>query len=267
MTKEQLAKEFEHVSGQLKSYILRITASVPDAEDIVQDTYIKATEKFDKFKGESSLKTWLFAIASNLAKDNLRAKKRWVENSTDIAKEAAHSNPEFLKGAMHIHTSSPQGQFEIMEHIAFCFTCIAKSLPLEQQLSILLKEVYEFTVNEITQILDTNEAMVKYYLHSGRSKMITVFEGRCALINKQGVCHQCSELNGIFNPKQKFQEEVVKINMAREAEKGNKKHLFDLRMQILREIDPFESKAAELQLHHLEHNRQVMEKYSEKKAD
>jgi len=42
--------------------------------------------------------------------------------------------------------------------------------------------------------------MVKYYLHAGRSKMIGIFDGRCALINKEGVCHQCSELNGIFNP-------------------------------------------------------------------
>lgn len=267
MTTKQLTKEFEQSSGQLKSYILRITASVADTEDIVHDSFIKATEKLDTFKGQSSLKTWLFAIASNLAKDNLRARKRWVENVTDITKEAALSDPLFFQEAMNIRTTSLQGQFEIKEHIAFCFTCIAKSLPLEQQISVLLKEVYEFKVNEITQILDTTEAMVKYYLHTGRAKMINVFEGRCALINKQGVCHQCSELNGIFNPKQKFQEEVVKIDMAREAEKSDKEHLFDLRMKVLQGIDPFESNAAELQLHHLDHNRKVMEKYLEKNTD
>ena len=162
---------------------------------------------------------------------------------------------------MHIAATSPQGQFEVKEHIAFCFTCISKSLPLEQQLCVFLKEVYEFKVSEITAILDTTEAMVKYYLHTGRSKMISIFDGRCALINKEGVCHQCSELNGIFNPKQNTQHELTKIDLATEAEKGDKEHLFDLRMQILKEIDPFESKAATLQLHHLEHNRQVMEKY------
>jgi RNA polymerase sigma-70 factor (ECF subfamily) len=267
MTTEQLTNEFKQSSGQLKSYILRITASVADAEDIVQDTYIKATEKLDSFKGESSIKTWLFAIASNLAKDNLRARKRWVENVTDITKDAALSSPKFFQEALFIRATSPQGQFEIKEHIAFCFTCIAKSLPLEQQISILLKEVYEFKVGEIAQILDTTEAMIKYYLHTGRSKMINVFDGRCALINKQGVCHQCSELNGIFNPKQKFQEEAIRIDMAREAEKANKEHLFDLRMKIIRGIDPFNSNAAELQLHHLEHNRKVMEKYLEKESD
>ena len=68
-------------------------------------------------------------------------------------------------------------------------------------------------------------------------------------------------MNGIFNPKQKAQEELVKIEMVRAASNKDKEELFDLRMKILQELDPFESAAAELQLHHLEHNRQVMEKY------
>ena len=264
MTVEIFNKEFEGIIGQLKSYLLRITASVPDAEDMAQDTYIKALDKLDTFRGESSLKTWLFTIASNLAKDNVRAQKRWVENVTDITKEAALHNKQFFQEAMHIRMTSPNGQYEAREHIAFCFTCISKSLPLEQQLCVFLKEVHEFKVSEIATILDTTEAMVKYYLHTGRSKMISIFDGRCALINKQGVCHQCSELNGIFNPKQDAQEELMKTELVKQAEKGDKEHLFDLRMQILKEIDPFESTASELQLHHLEHNRQVMEKYLEK---
>lgn len=266
MTIEQLTQGFEQTRSPLKSYILRMTASVADTEDIVQDTYIRAVEKISTFKGESSLKTWFFAIASNLAKDNLRAKKRWVENVTDVCREAAMSNHAFFQEAMHISTTSPQGDFEIKEHIAFCFTCISKSLPLEQQICLLLKEVYDFKVSEIVQIIDATEAMVKYYLHTGRAKMMQIFEGRCALINKEGTCHQCSELNSIFNPKQKIQEELVKIEMAREANKADKEHLFDLRMKVLQGIDPFESNAAELQLHHLEHNRNVMESFLEKNA-
>ena len=267
MTIDTLNQEFENNLAQLKSYLLRITASVPDAEDIAQDTYIKALDKLSTFRGESSLKTWFFKIASNLAKDNLRAKKRWPENVTDIAREAAKSNHRFFEEAMHIRTTSPQGQFEAKEHIVFCFACISKSLPLEQQLGIFLKEVYEFKVSEIATILDTTEAMVKYYLHTGRSKMIGIFDGRCALINKKGVCHQCSELNAVFNPKQNTQEELMKMELVKAAEKGDKEHLFELRTKLLREIDPFNSPASELQLHHLEHNRLVMEKYKEKKAD
>ena len=261
MTTEQLSEEFEAFKGQLKSYILRITTSVPDTEDILQDTFIKAHERLESFKGDSSLKTWVFTIASNLAKDHLRSKKRWPENVTDICKEAALGNQEFFGEAMQIAQASPQGQFEMKEHIAFCFTCVSKSLPLEQQIAIMLKEVYDFKVKEIAIIMDQTDAMIKYYLHTGRSKMIQVFDNRCSLINKEGVCHQCTELNGIFNPHQRAQEEIVKIEMVKQAESADKEHLFDLRMKVLKEIDPFDSGAAELQLHHLEHNRKVMEKY------
>ena len=267
MTIEELTREFELARPQLKSYILRITASIEDTEDIAQDSFIKASQKIDTFHGDSSVKTWIFTIASNLAKDNLRAKKRWSENVNDICKSEALANPDYFPELLQIQQTSPYGQFEVKEHISFCLTCISKSLPLEQQICILLKEVYEFKVSEITQILDTSEAMVKYYLHTGRAKMINIFDGRCALINKKGVCHQCSELNGIFNPKQNFEIEKNKIEMAKVTDKGDKEHLLDLRLQIMREIDPFSSNGSELQLHHLEYNRKIMENYSEKKEE
>jgi RNA polymerase sigma-70 factor (ECF subfamily) len=263
MTTEQLTLEFEKCRGQLKSYIFRITACVEDAEDIVQDTFIRALEKLKTFRGDSSLKTWVFTIASNLAKDNLRAQKRWTENVNDIAREEALANPKYFPEMMHIQATSANGQFELKEHIAFCFTCVSKSLPLEQQLCIYLKEIYEFKISEITNILNSTEAMVKYYLHTGRTKMISIFDGRCALINKQGTCHQCSELNGIFNPKQNFEVEKNKIEMAKVAKDGDKEYLLDLRLQILKGIDPFNSSGSDFQIHHLEHNREIMEKIVE----
>ena len=261
---EEFASKFESFRAPLKSFILRITCSVHDAEDILQETYLKAYSKLDGFAGASTLKTWVFAIATNLARDLLRSKKRWPENVTDICKEAALQNEHFFSKALEISQTSPQGRFEIKEHIAFCFTCVSRSLPLEQQLTIFLKEVYQFSIREIAEILDQNEAMVKYYLHQGRAKMIEVFEHRCSLINKSGVCHQCSELNGIFNPKQKTQEELVKIKMVRDAKNKDKSRLFDLRMEILQGLDPFDSEASELQLHHLEHNREVMDELLKK---
>ncbi|MGC4038533.1 MAG: RNA polymerase sigma factor [Chitinophagaceae bacterium] len=264
MTSEQFTSEFESLRLPLKSYILRITASTEDTEDIVQDTFIKASTKLQTFRGDSSLKTWIFTIASNLAKDNLRARKRWAENVTDISKAAALNSRQFFQEALYIAAASPQGHFEIKEHISFCLTCIAKSLPLEQQICLLLKEIYEFKVSELMHILETTEAMVKYHLHAARSKMITIFEGRCALINKEGICHQCSELNGIFNPKQNFEEEKNKIEFARKANDPDRAHLLDLRLSILKDIDPFSSDGAVLQLHHLQFNAEVMEKYSEK---
>lgn len=262
---DELNQDFEACKPQLKSYLLRMTASTEDVEDIIQDTYIKANASIESFQGKSTLKTWIFAIASNLARDLLRSKKRWPENVTDICREAALSNRDFLGEMMNIRMTSPHGDFEIREHITFCFACVSKSLPLEQQLVLLLKQVHDFKIVEIAESIDSTEAMVKYYLHTARQKMIEIFDHRCSLINKKGICHQCTELNGIFNPKQDMQEALIKIDMVKQADNGDKEHLFDLRLRIVKSIDPYESAASELQLRHLKHNKGIMDKYLKEK--
>jgi RNA polymerase sigma-70 factor, ECF subfamily len=261
VTQETLTYEFEKVRPQLKSFVLRMTASVDDTADLIQDTFIKSFQNIETFQGNSSLKTWIFTIASNLCKNFLRSKKLWPENVTDISKEAALKSPELIGKMMDIRATSSHGQFEIREHIAFCFSCIGKSLPIEQQVTLLLKEVYEFKVSEIAEILGLTEGVVKHLLFSSRQKMIDIFDKRCSLVNKLGFCHQCSELNGLFNPKHELQKELMKIEMAKEPESKSKEELFDLRMEIVQGIDPYNSGASELQLFHLNHSKQTMDKY------
>src|SRR6266545_6274584 len=87
MTTDELTNQFVAFQAELKSFLLRMTASVQDAEDILQDTYLKANAKIEAFRGESSLKTWVFSIASNLARDLLKSKKRWPATVTDICRE------------------------------------------------------------------------------------------------------------------------------------------------------------------------------------
>ncbi len=59
LTTDELTNQFEGFRGQLASFILRMTASVQDTEDIVQETYITAHSKLDTFRGDASLKTWV----------------------------------------------------------------------------------------------------------------------------------------------------------------------------------------------------------------
>ena len=265
-TEKKLADEFVALRPQLKSFILRLTASVEDTEDLMQDTFIKASQNIQSFNGESSLKTWVFAIAANLSKNFLRSKKLWTENVTDLSKEAALNSPELISKMMEIRATSPHGDFEIREHIAFCFACIGKSLPIEQQIALLLKEIYGFKVIEIAEILALTEGVVKHLLFSSRQKMIDIFDKRCSLVNKLGFCHQCSELNGLFNPKHELQKELMKLDMAKEATTKSKEELFDLRMKIVEGIDPYHSGASELQLFHLKHSKQTMDKFLENNA-
>jgi len=72
-------------------------------------------------------------------------------------------------------------------------------------------------------------------------------EQRCALISKNGVCHQCTELASLYNPKQTQREEPLKIKMVAEAESSGQRRLHELRSQLAVEIDPLRSKGADMQ--------------------
>lgn len=76
--------------------------------------------------------------------------------------------------------------------------------------------------------------------------MTDIFDDRCALVSKNGTCHQCSELNEIFNPKQNAQAELLKIKMVAGSGK-NKLELYKLRTQLVNGIDPL--RAGGLNLH------------------
>lgn len=256
---EELNREFELNRSKLKSFVFRITANTADTEDIIQDTYIRAATKLETFKGMSSLKTWLFSIASNLAKDHLRSKKRWPANAMDLARDESMKHPDVhLARFLQINHASPMGQFEVREHIGFCFTCIEKTLPLEQQLAILLKEIFDFQVAEIAEILDRTQGGIKHALINGRKTMQEIFDRRCSLINKNSVCHQCSELNGIFNPKQDFQEQKVKVGLHNDSGTSSKEELFALRTRIAKAIDPYQCNGADLHFFHFDHIDNVL---------
>ncbi len=66
---------FSEFQNQLKSYLYRLLANRNDAEDLTHDTFIKAFDKLHTFRGEASLKTWFFQIATNLSYNYLQKAK------------------------------------------------------------------------------------------------------------------------------------------------------------------------------------------------
>ena len=235
----------QHLTS-LKSFLYRFTASREDAEDIAQETLLKAIQQFDSFKHQSSFKTWLFAIATNLAKDHLRAKKRWTTFAQDRCKGLIGSSRELAAELHNINATSAYGKYEILEHIDFCFTCISKSLVLEQQLALMLADIYDFKVKEIAEILNSSPGVIKHLLHYARTTMQRVFDKRCALINKHGTCYQCSELNGFNNTKAETQRKIAALELTKAAQSTGKKHLFQIRTEIVKAIDPLNANGTDL---------------------
>ena len=238
---------FAEFQPQLKSYLYRLLTDRNDTDDLTHDTFVKAFDKIATFKGNSSLKTWVFQIATNLAYDFLKKKKRWSPNAQDQAKSLAMSTEYIQQLFAMTHQTSSRGRYEVKEHIDFCFTCISKTLTLEEQIAIILKDIYAFSRNEIANIIGKTEGVVKHLLFNGRKTMIEIFDNRCALINKNGTCHQCTELAGIYNPKQSKQEALMKIKMVRSSEKEPKEELYRLRADLVAAIDPLNSKGADMQ--------------------
>ncbi|MEL6561969.1 MAG: hypothetical protein AAFQ94_27525, partial [Bacteroidota bacterium] len=139
-----------------------------------------------------------------------------------------------------------------------CPSVLSKNLPIENQVALLLKDVYDFSVKEIMMIIDNTEGQVKYFLQSSRKTMTDIFDKRCALVNKNGICHQCSELNGWFNPKQNQNESKLKIKMVKSAEQSDKSALFKMRVDLIKAIDPLKSEGNDLQEILLNCNRMAM---------
>ncbi len=247
MTKtNKYQQEFIQFQKELKSFIYRIILHKQEAEDIAQETYIKAFKNLDTFLGKSSFKTWAFSIAINLIKDSFRAKQKWKENWQDLGKEYNLRNEHLLQEKATVSQISEHGKFVIREHINFCFTCINKTLLLTNQVCLLLKEVYNFKIKEIMVIVGQTEGKVKHAIADARKDMSRIFENRCALINKKGICHQCTELNNIFNPKQDAQIEINKIKLVKEAHSKGYSQLLDLRLELVKAIDPLNAEGSNL---------------------
>ena len=234
-------------------------ASRAEAEDIAHDTFIKAYDKLHTFQGKSSLKTWVFQMATNLAYNEIKKRKRWTEDVSEQAKDLVLSNPQLANKIERVAQHSTSGAYDIKEHIDTCFTCISKNLPIENQVAMLLKDVYDFSVKEIMLILEKSEGQVKYYIQVARKSMTDIFDKRCSLVNKKGICHQCSELNGWFNPKQNQQEAKMKVQLVKQANKLDKKALFRMRVELIKAIDPLKSPGNELQEILLDCNRMAMQ--------
>lgn len=246
MKKIDFQKEFISFESELKSYIYRIVTHKQEMEDIFQETYIKVADSIHLFRGESSFKTWVFKIATNKAKDSLRAKNRWGTDWMNLVKDAHVENPELMNRKAEIVNNSPHGKFVMKEHLNYCFNCTSNTLTLTNQIILLLKEVYGFKISDIMNILDLSEGKVKHRLADSRKDMSRIFENKCALINKKGTCSQCTGLNNLFNPKQDAQKEANKLKIIKEQKGKNYDQLLDLRLQMVKAIDPLSGEGFDL---------------------
>ena len=152
---------------QLHRYCSRMTGSITDGEDVAQDALFRAYRSLDTFDDSRPLVPWLFRIAHNQCIDFLR--RRGVREEA----EAAAAEPDFIEPGNPAPTVGPA-----IEHLVL-------NLPPKERACVLLKDVFEYSLEEIAELVDSTVGGVKAALNRGRSKLASL-ENRAALETRSG---------------------------------------------------------------------------------
>ncbi len=164
-----------------------------------------------------------------------------------------------------LYQSKPDQDYEVKEHISYCFNCMTKTLEVHQQVCLWLKEVYDFKIEEIIQITELSEGKVKHAIANARKTMVDIFEEKCAFVSQKGVCHQCTQLAGYLNPKEDARKKALEIKMVREGMTPDKKRLLDLRLELVKDIHPLTASMSHIHTYFIENNPKWVEMASSEK--
>lgn len=182
----------EHLP-KLRGVIYRMVGHPDDVDELSQQALLKAFEGLKNFRGESTASTWLCSIGARLAIDHLRQRRRWREQAQSIFGNFAHTDPE-IGGQVGATFSDPDFSYDVGEHIAYCFTCVGRSLEPELHAALVLRDVLELKNEEAAIALGMSLSTFRHRLSDARGQMQKTYEGLCALVNKEGICWQCSGL-------------------------------------------------------------------------
>jgi RNA polymerase sigma-70 factor (ECF subfamily) len=174
--------ELEPFRGELTAYCYRMLGSPFDAEDAVQDTFVRAWRSRDRFEGRSQMRSWLYRIATNVCLDTLKGKDRSRTTPMDLgaAVEPVESNlhmPAEITWVepMPLHMITPEKDpAEVVvanESIRLAFVAALQRLPARQRAVLILREVLDWQASEVAELLDTSVASVNSALQRARATM------------------------------------------------------------------------------------------------
>ena len=163
---------------KMRRYLAQLIGET-EAEDMTHEVFIKVSKALGDFRGESSLSTWIYRIATNTALDRLRSPdfKRSVKESFSIAEEElAIEDKDVWTGRK---TPLPDQQL-IRKEMNACIRGFIDSLPEDYRFVIILGDLEEFKNHEIADILGISLDRVKIRLHRARAKLRKQLQARCS---------------------------------------------------------------------------------------
>jgi RNA polymerase sigma-70 factor (ECF subfamily) len=181
-TTADLDAQLESHRIELTAYCYRMLGASSDAEDAVQDTMVRAWRAYDRFEGRSSLRSWLYRIATNVCFDMLNGKQRRARpmdlgpaRTADAPLAPPRPEATWLEpmpdGRAMPSADDPEELVIARESIRLAFVAALQHLPARQRAVLILREVLRWQATEVAELLDTTVASVNSALQRARATL------------------------------------------------------------------------------------------------
>src|SRR5881275_3073412 len=168
-----LEEQLELHRGELTGYAYRMLGSPFEAEDAVQETFLRAWRAHDRFEGRASLRSWLYRIATNVCLDMLGSRERRAR-PMDMGPSGApiEENLRELPEVTWIEPVPDPAETTVeRETIRLAFVAALQHLPPRQRAVLILREVLHWQASEVAELLNTSVASVNSSLQRARATL------------------------------------------------------------------------------------------------